>query len=90
MLGLLYCCCAGTQPALRGRHEAIAGERRIRRTITYTLGNGAKVLRTVLVTGREDIAALNLLHRRTEGFGEQHIGGKGRECMMLDLISFLC
>jgi hypothetical protein len=63
-------------PTVRGRQEGIIGERRIRRTITYTLATGAKVVRTIVITGREDIAALNAICRRSDSFGEQRIPPK--------------
>lgn len=65
---------------MRGRQEAIAGERRIRRTVTYTLASGGKVRRTIIISGREDMAVLNTLYKRAEGFGEQMIGAKGGTC----------
>lgn len=66
---------------VRGRQEAIAGERRIRRTIFYGTANGAVVKRTLMITSRDDMAILNTLHKRAEGFGEQWIPGKQGGCI---------
>jgi hypothetical protein len=73
---------------VRGREQGIPGERRIRRTITYTLASGAKVVRTIVITGREDIAALNAICRRSDGFGEQRIPPKLSECALCALMHY--
>ncbi len=72
----LYAACDLQPLGVRGRAEGVPGERRIRRTIFYRTATGGVVKRTIVITGREDIAALNVLYKRAEGFGEQVIPSK--------------
>lgn len=44
----------------------------------FSTANGSTVTRTLIITSREDMAALNTLYKQTEGFGERTIPAKSK------------